>query len=37
MMKNKKKKEGQFFSLPNVYLIAIHNDGGKRKRLGKSF
>jgi hypothetical protein len=36
-MKKNKNTGGHFFSLPNVYLIAIHNDGGKRKRLGKSF
>jgi hypothetical protein len=26
-----------FFLLPKIYLKAIHNDGGKRKCLGKSF
>jgi hypothetical protein len=25
------------FFLPKIYLNAIHNDGGKRKCLGKSF
>lgn len=25
-----------YFYLPNVYFIAIHNDGGKRKYCGKS-
>jgi hypothetical protein len=31
------QKSKHSFDLPNAYLTAIHNDGGTRKRFGKSF